>query len=152
LEKKENIPMSDQNLAPPILSNIDRDAALADLADFEAKLSFLIGLSVDWRSPQKMGNTGRVCVEEIVPIATQNAKLMPASYDRAAIQRDMELYRQLAPIADALQHIYQKVNNTMLVLESDLYAASLEAHACIKQAGETQGLLDAFGEQLRTSR
>jgi len=143
--------MSDQNPLSA-LSNTDRDAALAHLADFEAKLSFLIRLSVDRRSLQKMGHKGRACVEGTVPIATQNAKLMTASFDVVALQRDMELYHQLAPIADALQHIYQKVNNTMLVLESDLYAASLEADACLKQAGETQGFLDALGGQLRNSR
>jgi hypothetical protein len=144
--------MSDQNLISATLSSADRDAALADLAAFDAKLPFLLGLSVTDRVElQKMGNTRRAFVEQTVNIAAQNPQVFPASFDVAEFQKDMDLYLQLAPIMDAIQLRYEKVNDTMLAVGSDLYTAALEAYGYIKSAGKSQGL-DALRQQLKSSR
>jgi hypothetical protein len=144
--------MTDQNLVSASLSDADRDAALADLTDLETKLPFLVGLSIaDRVNLNKMGNTRRSFVEQTVPIATQNAQVLPASFDLNEFKSDMALYHQLAPIMDALDRIHEKVNDTMMALGSDLYSAALEAYGYIKSAGKSQAL-DALREQLKASR
>jgi hypothetical protein len=144
--------MSDQNLISAMLSNTDRDAAIADLAAVQTKLPFLLGLSIaDRIELNKMGNTRRTFVEQTVPIASQNVQVFPASFDLAELQADMDLYHQLVPVMDALEQLHEKLNDTMMALGSDLYSASLEAYAYIKAAGKSQAL-DALREQLKTSR
>src|SRR5437868_6490022 len=74
--------MPEQNLVSATLSNADRDAAISTLADFEAKLPFLVGLTVDDRvNLQKMGNTRRAFVEQTVTVAGQNAQILPSTFD-----------------------------------------------------------------------
>jgi hypothetical protein len=144
--------MSEQNLISATLTAANRDGAIADLASFDAKLPFLLGLTPDERMElQKMGNTRRTFVEQTVGIAVQNPQVFPASFDLAEFQKDMDLYLMLAPIMDAIQLRFEKVNDTMLALGSDLYAAALEAYTYIKAAGKSQGL-DALRQQLKAAR
>jgi hypothetical protein len=144
--------MSDQNLVSASLSNTDRDAVLLAISTITTKLPFLLGLSVDDRiNLQKMGNVRRSFVEQTVPIASQNAQVLPASFDLNELTADMDLYRQLAPIMDALKPVFEKLDDTLLALGSDLYAGSLEAYGYIKVAGKSQGL-DALRQQLKASR
>jgi hypothetical protein len=139
--------MSEQNLISATLTAANRDGALADLASFDAKLSFLLGLTPDERMElQKMGNIRRSFVEQTLGVAAQNAQVFPASFNLAEFQKDMALYLMLAPIMDAIQLRFEKVNDTMLALGSDLYAEALEAYTYIKAAGKSQGL-DALREQ-----
>lgn len=148
----EPIYISEQNLISATLTATDRDAALADLANFDAKLPFLLGLSVtDRQQLQKMGDTRRAFVEQTISIAGQNAQIFPASFDLAEFQNDMALYLMLAPIMDAITIRYERMNDTMMALGSDLYAAALEAYGYIKAAGKSQGL-DALRAQLKASR
>lgn len=144
--------MSDQNLVSATLTNTDRDAALAAIATVQTKLPFLIGLSpIDRINLQKMGNIRRSFVEQTVPIANQNAQVLPASFNLAELTADLALYHQLVPIMDALKPVFEKLDDTLMALGSDLYAASLEAYGYIKAAGKSQGL-DALREQLKASR
>ena len=144
--------MSDQNLVSATLSDADRDAALAAIATLETKLPFLLGLSMaDRVNLQKMGNIRRTFVEQTVPIANQNAQVFPASFNLAEFTADMDLYHQLFPIMEDLKPLFEKLDDTLMALGSDLYAASLEAYGYIKQAGKSQGL-DALREQLKASR
>ncbi|HMJ07108.1 MAG TPA: hypothetical protein VK474_12680 [Chthoniobacterales bacterium] len=144
--------MSDQNLVSATLTDTDRDAALLAISTIATKLPFLLGLSVEDRiNLQKMGNVRRSFVEQTVPIASQNAQVLPASFNLAELTADMDLYRQLAPIMDALKPVFEKLDDTLMALGSDLYAASLEAYGYIKAAGRSQGL-DALREQLKASR
>ncbi len=144
--------MSDQNLVSATLTNTNRDDAIAAIKTVETKLPFLIGLSMTDRvNLQKMGNIRRSFVEQTVPIANQNAQVLPASFNLAELTADMDLYHQLALIMDTLKPVYEKLDDTMMALGSDLYAASLEAYGYIKSAGKSQGL-DALREQLKASR
>lgn len=144
--------MSEQNLVSATLTDADRDAALAALHAYEAKLPFLLGLTPAERQQlQKMGDTRRAFVEQTVTIAAQNPQIFPASFDQAELQKDMNLYLQLAPIADAIQVSYDKTNDTIMALGSDLYSTSLEAYGYIKAAGKSQGL-DSLRAQLKSSR
>lgn len=144
--------MTEQNLISASITAANRDAAIADLVSFDAKLPFLLGLTPDERMElQKMGNIRRTFVEQTVGIAGANPQIFPASFDLAEFQKDMALYLMLAPIMDAIQLRFEKMNDTMLALGSDLYAASLEAYGYIKAAGKSQGL-DALRQQLKAAR
>ncbi|CAN5620324.1 hypothetical protein BH20VER1_BH20VER1_04850 [soil metagenome] len=52
---------------------------------------------------------------------------------------------------DALKPVFEKLDDTLMALGSDLYAGSLETYGYIKAAGKSQGL-DALREQLKASR
>ena len=144
--------MSDQNLVSATLTNADRDAVLAAINTITTKLPFLLGLSVDDRiNLQKMGNVRRSFVEQTVPIANQNAQVLPPSFNLTELTADMDLYHQLVPIMDALKPVFEKIDDTLLALGSDLYSGSLEAYGYIKVAGKGQGL-DALRQQLKASR
>ncbi len=144
--------MSDQNLVSATLSATDRDAVLLAISTITTKLPFLLGLSVNDRiNLQKMGNIRRSFVEQTVPIANQNAQVLPASFNLGELTADMDLYHQLIPIMDALKPVFEKLDDTLMALGSDLYAASLEAYGYIKTAGKSQGL-DALRDQLKASR
>lgn len=144
--------MSDQNLVSATLTDADRDAVLAAIATIQTKLPFLIGLSMaDRVNLQKMGNIRRSFVEQTVTIGNQNAQVLPASFHLGELNVDMDLYHQLAPVMDALKPVFEKLDDTLMALGSDLYAASLEGYGYIKAAGKSQGL-DARREQLKASR
>jgi hypothetical protein len=98
-----------------------------------------------------MGNTRRSFVEQTVPVANANSQVFPASFDLAEFNADMDIYHQLVPIMDAMKPVFEKLEDTMMALGSDLYAAGLEAYGYIKSAGKSQGL-DALREQLKASR
>lgn len=144
--------MTEQNLVSANLTGATRDAALADIASCEAKLPFLIGLSPGDRvGLQKMGNIRRAFVEETVVVAAQNAQVLPASFDAAEYQKDKALFDQLVPIYDALQVLFEKVDDTLLALGSDLYSASLEVYGYVRAAGKSQAL-DSLRAQLKAAR
>ena len=144
--------MSDQNLVSATLSDADRDAVLTALATIQSLLPFLLGLSMaDRMNLNKMGNIRRSFVEQTVPVANQNAQVFPPSFDLAELTADLALYHQLATIMDTLKPLFEKIDDTVLALGSDLYSASLEAYGYIKSAGKSQGL-DALREQLKAAR
>ena len=63
----------------------------------------------------------------------------------------MDLYNMLMPVRDALHVLFEKVDDTMLALGSDLYSGSIEAYGYVKSAGKSQGL-DSLREQLKVAR
>ncbi len=133
------------------LTSEQQAAALQAIADIEAKLPFLIDLSVDERRAlPKMGDKSRAFVDQGLVVATQNEGIMPRNFDIDEYRRDVEMYRRMESILLSLQKLMKRVEDTNLAAGSDAYGQTLLVYQAAKMAGKDGSLgphLDRMGRR-----
>lgn len=126
----------DASLTPEQVSEV-----LAAIQTIKERLPFLINLTTDERvSMLKMGDKSRAFVDKTMELVKQNADFLPRSFDVEEMQRDVELMRALYPISQALQQLQELVDDTMMVIGSEAYAAALVAYRYAKEGDLDAGL------------
>lgn len=125
------------------LSDADRRAVLAAVQTIREKLPFLVDLTPDERHRlPKMGDKSRAFVEQALTIATQNPDVLPRSFDVEEMRKDVELMDALRPFAAALAQLYELVDDTLLEVSSEAYAAALAVYQYARAAGKGSALDD----------
>ena len=132
-----------QNKMDAVLSDEDRDRALNHLRQARDLLPFLIDMTPDERQTTfKMGEKGRPFVEGSLAIVEQDDSFMPRSFDRVEMRQDNELYENLLPIYMFLVPFFEAVNDTMMLVGSDLIMAGLDVYRNAKDNGKGENLDD----------
>lgn len=139
------------------LSQADRQAVLDAINTIRTKLPFLIDLSPEERQAlPKMGDRSRGFVEQALTVATQNADILPRSFDVEEMQKDVELLSALAPVMAALAQLFELVEDTYMEVGSEAYTSALLVYQYARAAGKgsaLDGALDALGQRFaRKSR
>jgi len=130
------------------LTQTDRDAALAAIATLKEKLPFLIDLTTEERrSLPKMGDKSRAFVGKALEVARQNPDFLPRSFDLDEMKRDVDLFESMYPIFLALTQLQELVDDTVVAVGSDAYAAALLIYNFAKASGKGAGL-DAVADEM----
>lgn len=140
-----------QNRIDAELSTANKDAIVAAIAEINSKAPFLINLTKEERGElPKMGDKSRAFVQAALTLAEQDDSFLPRSFDKAEMRKDEDLYVALSQVAVPLTILAEKLNDTMLLVGSDLYVAALEVYNAAQRNGNTQGLdnlTDALGQR-----
>ncbi|HTP11072.1 MAG TPA: hypothetical protein VMP08_22615 [Anaerolineae bacterium] len=130
------------------LLSTDKDAVMQAIATIKTKLPFLIDLSPEERRAlPKMGDKTSTFVTKALEVAKQNGDFLPRSFDVAEFESDVALYEELRAIALALAPLNELVDDTLLEVGSEAYAAALTVYQYAKNSGQGAGL-DAVADEL----
>ena len=139
------------NRVSATLSDADRQAVLAAIQTIRQKLPFLIDLTTDERRRlPKMGDTGRAFVDRALVVAEQNPDILPRSFDLEEFRRDVELLDALRPVALALGQLQELVDDTLLEVSGEAYAAALAVYSYTRAGGKgaaLDGLLEGMAKR-----
>ena len=133
------------------LSPEDIAAVQEAIVTLKQKLPFLIGLTKEERiSMLKLGDKSRAFVQKTMELVKQNQDFLPRSFDVEEMQKDVDLFNDLYPILLSLQQLNEQVEDTLMVVGSEAYAAALVAYRYAKDANMGAGLdgvLDDIGRR-----
>jgi hypothetical protein len=128
--------MIDMELSAEALAAID-----GALSALEAQLGGLQGLTPDQRRGlTKMGDKSEAFCRQAVVAFTQNPEVLPRNFDVLAFQRDLTLLDALRPRLQRLERLNEKLDDTAIIVGSDLMTNALEGYAVLKVAGKGAGL------------
>ncbi|WP_309714425.1 hypothetical protein [Armatimonas sp.] len=140
-----------QNRIDATFSDQDRDEVLAAIATIRAKLPFLQNATLEDRQELlKLGPKSEVFAVGMVDLATQDDSFLPRSFELEEPQQDRALREKLRPIRIEITRLNEALDDTDLLLGSDLYVAALEIYAAAKQHGRSEAndtLLAEFGRR-----
>lgn len=133
------------------LSETDRQAVMSAINTIRQKLPFLIDLTPEERHTlPKMGDRSRTFVSQALEVATQNADILPQSFDVAEMRKDVELIGALSPVMTALAQLQELVEDTFMAVGSDAYTSALMVYQFARSSGKGAALdstLDAMGQR-----
>ena len=140
--------MSYQNISAK-LTETDLQDIKAALATIEAKLPFLIHLTVEERRKLfKMGNKSLAFVSNSLTVAQSNPDILPARFDLDEFSSDYQLAITLTEVHFRLQQLTEKVDDTLMAVSSEAMTSSLTVYEYIKTAAKNTPGLKAIAEQL----
>jgi hypothetical protein len=133
------------------LSQTDRQAVLDAVNTIRTKLPFLIDLSPEERRTlPRMGDKSRGFVAQALEVAEQNPDILPRSFDVSEMRKDVELLAALSPVLAALSQLNELVDDTVMAVGSEAYAAALLIYQFARAAGKGSALdtaLDSLGQR-----
>lgn len=119
------------------ITDAQRTAVLAAVADIETNLAFLINLTPQERQAlPKMGNSTQSFVSKALEIASNNPQFVPPYVDLAAMRKDYDLAVRLQGIEMQLASLCEKVSDTTLAAGSEAYVTGLTLYNSIKAAAK----------------
>jgi len=130
-----------ENRVSASLSVADQEAVMAAIATIKNKLPFLIDISVEDRQNMlKMGDKSRAFVQKTMDLVNQNDDFLPRGFDVDEMRKDVKLLADLYPILQGLNQLQELVDDTIMVVGSEAYAAALVAYRYAKESGAGAGL------------
>jgi hypothetical protein len=131
------------------LTEADLQEIKAALAAIEAKLPFLIHLTVEERRKLfKMGNKSFAFVSNSLTAAQSNPDILPASFKLDEFVNDYQLSLALAEVHLRLQQLTEKVDDTLMAVGSEAMNNSLTVYDYVKTAARKTPGLRAISDQL----
>ena len=117
--------------------------AMRGIAQVESALPGLISLEPgDRKGLLHMGQKTEVFGRGTIRALVQNPQIVPPSLDLAATQADLAAYDKLRPIAEALQRLHSRVEDTLAALGHDVMDVVLDGYGQLKLSGAAHGLDD----------
>lgn len=99
------------------------------------KLSFAKDFSEEERrNLMRLGKTGRTFVEKAQNLVDSSPGILPRSFDLEEFNRDADLYQELGNIADELNRLTERVQDTEAAVGSDAFTAALVVYQSGKLA------------------
>lgn len=141
--------MSDsmQNRITTTITEADRQAVLDAFQTILTKLPFLVDLSPDDRRElPKMGDKSVAFVRKSVEMAQEGADYLPGAFDAAEFKSDLAIYDALLPFLQKATKLQELLDDTIMLVGSDLYVGSLDHYSAAKRSGNTGGLDGLMGE------
>lgn len=128
----------------------DKQEILGAIATIKEKLPFLTGLSTEEsKSLLRLGDKSRGFVAKALEVATQNPDFLPRSFDIEEMQKDVELFEALYPVALALGQLQELLDDTMALAGSEAYMAALAVYNYAKATKGDAGLDAAVDDMAR---
>jgi len=140
--------MSYQNISAQ-LTETDLQEIQTALATIEAKLPFLVHLSVEERRKLfKMGNKSLAFVSNSLTAAQANRDILPNRFDLDEFSRDYQLATALTDVHFRLQQLTEKVDDTLMAVSSEAMTSGLIVYDYVKTAAKNTPGLKAIADQL----
>lgn len=141
-----------QNLISQVMTDVQRDAMLADLTGFDTKFAnYKIELEPDDIAKLARINESAIgALETAQTYAQQNPGAIPGSVNLVEFGKDIALARQIIQIKLRLIQLLDYVSTALIVTLSDAYKTALLIYNIAKAQGRTpqnEAFLDAFGER-----
>lgn len=123
-----------ENRIDATLSDANRDQILNLLGQIRALLPFQVNLTPEERHALvKMGDKSRPFVEQALLLAERDESFLARSFDVPAMRQDKELYDSMSPIFVQMSMLFEAVQDTMLLVGSDLMVNALEIYSSAKR-------------------
>jgi hypothetical protein len=107
------------------LTGEQKDLIISKLNEISDMLPFIVNLTIDERrSLTKMGDKSVAFVMKALEYASTNPQFVPPYLDVAELSKDAILASQLLAINNAIQILAEKVDDTLMAVGSEAYAAS----------------------------
>ncbi len=139
------------------LTEADLQDIKAALATIEAKLPFLVHLTIEERRRLfKMGNKSLAFVSNSLTAAQSNPDILPASFNLEEFVSDYQLAAALTDLHLRLQQLTEKVDDTLIAVSSEAMTSSLTVYDYVKTAAKStpglRAIADQLGDRFKASR
>lgn len=125
--------MAAQNMVSASLSAEVKADVLHSIADVRSKLDFLLNLQTeDVTGMIKAGKEMLPFLDACHEVAATHPEILSPIFNRAEYDRDYQLARDLAPVADAVYQLWEAINHTLTAARSDTLVASLDVYSAGK--------------------
>lgn len=130
-----------ENRIDATISDADRDKILDLLGQIRVLLPFQVNLTPEERHTLvKMGDKSRPFVEQTLIIAEQDNSFLPRSFEVAEMRQDKELYDSMSPVFVQMTMLFENIQDTMLLVGSDLMLGALEIYSSAKRSNHGAAL------------
>ena len=140
----------DQNLISQDMTDVQRDALIADLTSFDTKFQpYKVSLTPeDTKKLLKFKVEDVALLQLALTFAQQNPGAIPADVNVTEFAKDVAFAQQAQTVNGMAQQTADQTNTTVMAACSDGYSAALDIYRVAKAQGRTpqnQTFLDAFG-------
>jgi len=141
--------------------NIDASVSAADLqaikdafSTIKQKLPFLVNLTNEERKTiVKTGSDSLTFVTKALSGAQANPNIFPGSFDRAAFQRDVDLFAVLTELTTLANQVAEQIDDTRMAVGGEAFRQATQTYDYVKTAAKTEpglkGLADELGERFK---
>ncbi len=127
-----------KNLIDFELTKENEDSSIQNIRSTEALLPFLVNLTTDERRKlPKMGRDGLDFAEKSLMYAADNPGLVASYMDIPAMQKDLNLMKQVQRVLGVTESFCEKLRDTYMVLGSEVYDAALVFYRTVKNAAKS---------------
>jgi hypothetical protein len=129
----KEITMPIPNRISASLSDADQQKVLAAIDTMEKYMPFLLALTPEEKQAlTKAGDKSHAFTAKALHTAEANPTILPAKFDLAEMQKDVKLSAQMYPIYTRLQGLWNKVDDSFSVVNSEGFAAALTVYRYVK--------------------
>lgn len=129
--------MPDDNRISASLTDADKQAILTAIATIKTKLPFLLSLTPDDRvAMPKMSDKSVAFDEKCATYMDSLPALVPGFVNVAEVKKDRDLREQLAGVAAEIAALASSMDDTMMVVSSELWMADLSFYQSIRQGAK----------------
>jgi len=130
-----------------VLPEADIASILAAYTGAETLLEPLPSVSkADRKHYAKLGLKNEALALQIIEVGRANPDLIPRGIDFEMIDRDITAREQLKLLKIQLQRMLERVDDAMLLLGVDVYAAALSMYHCLRRNADTTSLKETVDE------
>src|SRR5262249_30475519 len=97
----------------------------------------------DRKTMAKGGSKSQGIIQQSLTFAAQNPTALPGDFDAAEFQKDGSLHDQLEAIAMSIAKLNEDVNDTLMVLNSELFVQTVAVYAFAK-VNNRDGRYDSY--------
>ena len=120
------------------------DTAITDLL---ASTEFLQAVDpAEAKHMVKMGQKTETFALKAIEIGKQHIGLLPRDLDLTKVERDVALRQALLIRFLQIKHLHQLMQETMMLLGTDIYSAALAIYRSLKANGKEAGLASLLAE------
>ena len=131
------------------LPDVDAQAIKEAFAVVLEKLPFVVNFTAEERKAGvKTGSEGLSFVKNALNAAQSNPTILPASFDTAAFQRDVELFEMLIPLATLAASVASQIDDTRMATGRDAMEQAILVYNYVKTAAKGTPGLKPIAEQL----
>jgi hypothetical protein len=129
--------MPDDNRISASLTDADKQAILTAITAIKAKLPFLLNLTPEDRVIlPKMSDKSVAFDEKCATYMDSLPNLVPGFVNVAEVKKDRGLRDQLAAVAAEISALASSMDDTMMVVSSELWMADLSFYQSVRQGAK----------------
>lgn len=129
--------MPDDNRISASLTDADKQTILDAVTTIKAKLPFLVSLTPEDRvTMPKMSDKSVAFDEKCATYMDSLPSLVPGFVNVAEVKKDRELRAQLAGVAAEIAALAASVDDTLMVISSELWMADLSFYQSVRQGAK----------------
>lgn len=127
----------------PNLGAAELSSLIGTLSKIEKQMPYLVGLGRgERRKLPKVGPLTRSFVADALTTAQANPGLLPRSIDISSLRSRADTLDRLGEVRRAVSQFLEKVDDTEVLLASEVYAAARTVYAVMKTPAAVPGLKD----------